>query len=206
MSASVAQDGRHARSERTRVSIVDAYLDLLAEGVVPASAEIAGRAGITQRTLFNQFGDMKSMNLAAGQRQFELIANRLPVVPPSGPVQERVTHYVRELTPLLEDIAPVRWMVWREHQLPSHGRPLLDRIRQLMLDRLAGVVEPELRQLDGAREDTLLALEIATDPLTWRLMRVQQQLDVESATRVMTRAVLGLLRDRRAPLALARLD
>src|SRR5690349_20360766 len=50
-------DGRLLRSQRTKRAIVDALLDLIREGhMKPSSAEIADRAGVTQRTLFNQFG------------------------------------------------------------------------------------------------------------------------------------------------------
>lgn len=206
MSASPAR-GRNARSKRTRAAIVDAYLELLKEGLAPASGEIAERAGVTQRTLFNQFGDMRSVISEAGRCQFEHIEERLPVVAARGPLQQRVAEYVAGLAPLLEDVSPVRWMVFREHELEPYSRTILDRIRQLMLGRLAEVVDPELGALeDGGREETLHALEIATDPLTWRLMRVQQGLDVETATRVMTRTVVGLVRDRRAPLAVVRSD
>src|SRR5437764_15268085 len=78
-SAPMPIDGRHARSERSRQAMVDAVLDLLKEGVLrPSSAQIAERAGVTQRTLFNQFGDMDSLIGAVASRQVQRVFKLLP--------------------------------------------------------------------------------------------------------------------------------
>jgi hypothetical protein len=67
--AETPTDGRLLRSQRTKRAIVDALLDLIREGHhKPSSAEIADRAGVTQRTLFNQFGDMDSLLRAIAAR------------------------------------------------------------------------------------------------------------------------------------------
>src|ERR1043165_183403 len=64
-------DGRRRRSERTRQSIIEAYLALLNESPrVPPSAQIAERAGYSVRSLFERFPDLLSLSLAAADFAF----------------------------------------------------------------------------------------------------------------------------------------
>src|SRR3954447_3199911 len=89
----VTVDGRDARSERSRQAMVDALLDLLREGNVrPSSSQIAERAGVTQRTLFNQFGDMDSLISAVAARQAQRFFKLLPNAG-CGSFEARVASY-----------------------------------------------------------------------------------------------------------------
>ncbi|NCV76101.1 TetR family transcriptional regulator, partial [bacterium] len=55
-------DGRVARSERTREAIAEALLELLEEGVLrPRAQEIAKRADVAVRTVFQHFDDMEGL-------------------------------------------------------------------------------------------------------------------------------------------------
>ena len=59
MSATPDQrDGRTVRAERTRQALVDSLLNLLDEGqLTPTAAEIAARAGVSERSVFQHFPD-----------------------------------------------------------------------------------------------------------------------------------------------------
>ena len=66
-------DGRVLRGERNRDAIVDALLELLAEGETsPSSREIAQRAGVSLRTVFQHFDDIDTLYAAVAQL-FEVI-------------------------------------------------------------------------------------------------------------------------------------
>ena len=67
-------DGRIARSHRTRRAIVDAMRALHGEGDLrPSASRIAGRAGVSLRTVWQQFADMEALLLEAGRRDLEIL-------------------------------------------------------------------------------------------------------------------------------------
>ena len=58
-------DGRRMRSERTKLSIIRAYLDLLNRTLVmPTAAQIADEAGCSARSIFERFSDLDALSLA----------------------------------------------------------------------------------------------------------------------------------------------
>ena len=58
-------DGRRQRSERTRLAIIRAYLELLRRnGVMPTAAQIADEAGYSTRSIFERFVDLDALSLA----------------------------------------------------------------------------------------------------------------------------------------------
>jgi AcrR family transcriptional regulator len=176
-------DGRHARSERSRTAVVDAYLDLVRRGDSrPTSQDVADLAGVTQRTLFNQFPDMASLVAAAAHRQTEWVAAHLP--PPDSTPEG----YLAGLAPVLEEMMHVRWAVLTGGGTgaPPAIPSAFAAIRRLTRERLAEVFHAH------DDPDLLDALELETDPLTWRLRRLQQGRSRADAARAMTRAVLAL--------------
>jgi AcrR family transcriptional regulator len=58
-------DGRRRRSERTRLSIIEAYLELLRRNsVMPTAAQLADQAGCSVRSIFERFSDLNALSLA----------------------------------------------------------------------------------------------------------------------------------------------
>src|SRR5260221_13897272 len=68
-SAAVSErvDGRRLRSERTRKSIIDAFVLLLRENQhhMPTALQIAERAGYSVRSIFQRFPDLPALRVAA---------------------------------------------------------------------------------------------------------------------------------------------
>jgi len=189
-------DGRHARSERSRQAMVDALLDLLRGGTLrPSSAQIAERAGVTQRTLFNQFGDMDSLISAVAARQSERVLSLLPNAG-DGCLEERVAQYCEGLETLLEETMNVRWAVVTSATEMAPASAALGTARQFVRRRLADAFGPELDALaDPVVDELLEALEMETDPVVWRMRRTQQELSATEARAVVERSILALLRD-----------
>ena len=74
MTAAEKIDGRTARARRTREAIVDATLALLDAGNLrPSADEIAERAGVSPRSIFQHFGDRETLQRAVGARQTERV-------------------------------------------------------------------------------------------------------------------------------------
>jgi TetR/AcrR family transcriptional regulator of autoinduction and epiphytic fitness len=189
-------DGRHARSERSRHAMVEALLAILREGHChPSSAQIADRAGVTQRTLFNQFGDMDTLVMAAAARQVQRFLELQPDAG-DGPLEARVERYAHGVARLLEDTMHVRWAVLTNTDPEWEGTRMVRGALFITRRRLAEAFAPELAALDRETGDEVLdALELETDPVVWRMRRMQQELDTDEAEGVLRRTMLALLRD-----------
>ena len=71
------QDGRTLRAERTRQALVDALLGLLDEGhPSPTAAEVAERAGVSERSVFQHFADREALLEAVARQQYERVMVR----------------------------------------------------------------------------------------------------------------------------------
>ena len=55
-------DGRQSRTARSRLAICEACLDLVQEGALqPSAEEIAERAGLSRRSIFNHLADLAEL-------------------------------------------------------------------------------------------------------------------------------------------------
>ena len=76
-------DGRHLRSERTRLAIIEAYLELLrGDSVTSTASHIADQAACSVRSIFERFSDLDTLKLAAAdhaiaQSQAEAVARNV---------------------------------------------------------------------------------------------------------------------------------
>jgi TetR/AcrR family transcriptional regulator of autoinduction and epiphytic fitness len=189
-------DGRLLRSQRTKRAIVDALLDLIREGhLKPSSAEIADRAGVTQRTLFNQFGDMDSLLRAIAARQTARVTPLLPSVT-SGTLDERAHEFCSQLAELLEEVMQIRWAIITNSTQSERLTRGAEAVNQVLRHQMLDTFGEELRQLDEADQvATLDLLEIEADPITWRLRRLQQHKTIDEAGSSLERAIRLLLRN-----------
>src|SRR5262249_9982666 len=66
-------DGRRQRSERTKQVIMDSYIALLRESPeIPTASQIAQRAGLSTRSIFERFDDLQTLSLATFDYAFTL--------------------------------------------------------------------------------------------------------------------------------------
>ena len=76
-------DERRRRSERTRLAIIMAYLELLRRNpVMPTAAQTADQAGCSTRSVFERFSDLDALSLATAdyaitQGQAEAVARHV---------------------------------------------------------------------------------------------------------------------------------
>ena len=109
MTAAEKIDGRTARARRTREAIVDATLALLDAGNLrPSADEIAERAGVSPRSIFQHFGDRETLQRAVGARQTERVVQIVEHLPDTGPLDARLDAFVDQRARVLEFITPVR--------------------------------------------------------------------------------------------------
>src|SRR5262245_37285301 len=100
-------DGRVQRGERNRTAIVDALLSLLEEGdMSPSARDIAERAGVSLRSVFQHYDDLESLYTALIERQAGRVV--LDAIDPALPFPERLAKFVNTRTAVYERISPVR--------------------------------------------------------------------------------------------------
>src|SRR5687768_18533745 len=84
-------DGRTARGQRTRESVVAALLALQEEGELsPTAQQVAARAGVALRTVFGHFSDMETLWAEAGQHELRKLESLATPVDPGLPLAERI--------------------------------------------------------------------------------------------------------------------
>ena len=193
-------DGRLDRRVKSRLAICDACLDLVEDGVLqPSADEIAERAGVSRRSIFNHFRDLAELSDAVVEVGMQRCAPLLKKISEDEPIGQRLERFSEVRSTFLEATMPftrsltVRVLVgsereqaWRVTQdaLRQHG----EEIKRLFRRELTSGSKDE--QLE-----TVEALAAATSPLTWEVLRHSQGLSMSRARAVMKRTLTALLRD-----------
>ena len=85
-------DGRVARSHRTRLAIVAALVALLEEGhPQPTVEEIAARAGVAPRTVFQHYADREALFAAVSAHREARLQELMGEIDLDAPLAERIT-------------------------------------------------------------------------------------------------------------------
>jgi len=196
MSAAEKIDGRTARAQRTREAIVDAVLGLLDAGDLrPSVEDIAARAGVSPRSIFQHFGDRETLLRAVGMRQTERVSQMVEHLPDTGPFDERLDAFVEQRARVLEFITPVRRSAVLNEPFSEGSHAGLQAFRAFKRAEAERVFTPELDARPPAeRAEVVHALGAATDWSTWEALRAHQGLSVADARAVMRRTIAALLR------------
>ena len=188
-------DGRAARSHRTRRAILDAMRALHAEGDLrPTVPRIAARAGVSLRTVWQQFADREALLLEAVRRDREIQRSLVSKIDPGQPLAGRIEAFIGQRTRVLEVMTPT-WRAARVHQ------PLSAELQGDKKKRNAGaraeveqVFAPELGKLAGAERELLAdALHVITLWSFWESLRTDLELSPRAARDVLTSTFTGLL-------------
>jgi AcrR family transcriptional regulator len=187
-------DGRNARADRTHRALTDAMLELLDEGDLKPTAErIAGRAGVSERTLFQHFPDREALFQGAALAQAERIAPLVEPLPAtSAPVEERVRAFVAQRARLLERVTPVRRAALLMEPTSETIAGWLAAVRQGAAAEVEEVFTPELEGRED-RAELLASLVAAAAWPTWESLRAHQGLSPERAEAALSRTISALL-------------
>ncbi|MBS0550437.1 MAG: hypothetical protein JSR24_21975 [Proteobacteria bacterium] len=194
-------DGRRLRSERTRQTIIEAYLALLRRSpAMPTAAQIAEEAGYSVRSVFERFDDLNALTLATAdhaivQGQAEAQARDVDADRPA-----RIRSHVR-----IRAAACEKWLpLWRvltvvQEQLPElKQRVALARHSNVVRMRL--MYAPELATLEPPVADQMLvALAALISFESWDQMRSVFGLSHEAAEAAWRAAIDRILPPTPAP-------
>lgn len=188
-------DGRAARSHRTRRAILDAMRALHAEGDLrPTVPRIAARAGVSLRTVWQQFADREALLIEAVRRDREIQRSLVSRIDPDQPLAARVDAFVTQRARVLEEMTPT-WRAARVHQ------PFSDELQRDRKRRNAGgraeveqVFAPELRTLARQQRERLVdALHALSLWSFWESLRADLELSPLGAKETLTSTLNALL-------------
>ena len=188
-------DGRRQRSERTKQTIVEAYLALLRENPqIPTAAQIAEKAGYSVRSVFERFPDLLALRIAATDYAFA--AGNAAAVPRDIDADRatRLRSQVETRAQTCEQWLPL-WRALNANQGESVELKVRIKLgREMIMKRLELMYQPELSTLsEPERKRTLIALEALTDFESWGRMRELYGLSIEQACALWIKAIDRLL-------------
>jgi TetR/AcrR family transcriptional regulator, regulator of autoinduction and epiphytic fitness len=184
VSDSEPADGRAARSQRSRRAIVDAMRALHAEGDLrPTAPRVAERAGVSLRTVWQQFADMETLLVEANRRDAEILRSLLEQrIDPDQPLATRVALFTGTRARILEQMTP-SWRAARIHG-PFSAELRRNKARTLATAKadLEKVFTPELAELAGKKRQQLLdGLHAISIWSFWESMRTELGLGPDEA-------------------------
>ena len=193
----VREDGRTARSARTRRAIVDALRALHHDGDLrPTAPRVAERAGVSLRTVWQHFEDLESLMAAAGERDAEIAGRFVEPIDPSAPRDARIAALVDQRVAMYEHMAPV-WRAARvQEPFSAQLRDNRDRLLAGGRSQLETVFASELAaHAGGARTALLAALQAATNWSTWEHLRNELKLSHSDSRQALITLVSKLTSD-----------
>jgi TetR/AcrR family transcriptional regulator, regulator of autoinduction and epiphytic fitness len=188
-------DGRAARSHRTRRAILDAMRALHAEGDLrPTVPRIAARAGVSLRTVWQQFADREALLIEAVKRDREIQRSLVTRIDPDQPLAARVEAFVDQRVRVLEEMTPT-WRAARVHQ-PFSDQLTSDRKRRNAASRaeVESVFAAELSRLPGQHRERLVAALHAISLWSyWETLRTDLELSPLCAKEILISTFSALL-------------
>jgi AcrR family transcriptional regulator len=188
-------DGRSARSHRSRLAIVNAMRELHAEGdLQPTAPRVAERAGVSLRTVWQQFADMETLLVEASRRDNEIMRSLIKVIDPDQPLAARIEQFTGQRARVLEQMTTT----WRAARLaePFSAELARNKARALALAKrdLETVFAAELTQLAAAKRRQLTeGLHAITIWSFWESARTELTLDPGSAEDLIRATFTALL-------------
>jgi AcrR family transcriptional regulator len=193
-------DGRQSRTARSRLAICEACLDLVQEGALqPSADQIAERAGVSRRSIFNHFADLAELYDSVAEVGMQRCAPLLEEISEQAPPERRVERLVDVRTRFLEATAAfTRALTAQALVGPASDQAIRvsrDALR-LQHQDVERLFRGELVALPPAeRAETLEAMSAAMSPLQWEYLRHSRRNSLARARAVLKRTLTAILRD-----------
>lgn len=189
-----ATDGRLARGQRTRESIVSAHTDLIRSGELkPTASQIADRAGVSIRSLWLNFTDMEGLLRATTGHWLAEDDKLLRDIDPQLRLEDRIDAFCDQRARRLEHISPAA-------KAASLGEPFSTALRSSrqahgnrVLREVAKVFATELARAHDEREQVFFGVVVASSWPAWSLMRDDCGLTVDQSRSTMVSSMRRIL-------------
>ena len=188
-------DGRSARTLRTRQIIRDAHIALINEGELkPSARQIAARAGVSVRALWDHFKDMESLMAATAERQLADQDADVEPVPAALPLAARIAAYCRQRAAVLEALAPLARAADVQRPFSAALQQNLQENLNRIRDHVERLFDAELANLNPEpRTRMVLSICAAVDWATWKLLRDHMGQSPDQARAVLETTLTALL-------------
>ena len=197
MKADTAVDGRNLRRAQNIDVVVDAMLQLLADGRAwPSAADIAARAGLSERSVYRYFDDLDALARAAVETQIaraDHLFQPLAMAADAG-LGERIEQLVAHRVAMFDEVGPIVQAARVRatlHEAIAEG--LAHRRRQLRAQLGAQFAFELTAAGPGEAGDLLAALEVVTGLDALPGLRVDQRLSAARVHRILNRTLTALL-------------
>lgn len=189
-------DGRTLRRERSRADIVTALLDLFEEGNVEVSAaEIAARAGVSERSLFRHFTDVHDLYRTVCDVQYRRVSASGAIDGFGiGDTDSKIRRFVDQRVRLYVAIGHVG-VAARAHapRMPLLAEQLHE-ARRTMRHQIEGHFSAELDALDApSRRAALTTIDVLTSYESFDLMHRAQALRMNAITDILVASIRRML-------------
>jgi TetR/AcrR family transcriptional regulator of autoinduction and epiphytic fitness len=191
------RDGRTIRAERTRGALVEALLALLNEGRLrPTAAEIAERAGVSERSVFQHFPDREALLEAVAREQYQRVVPTIRPVDASMSLSERIDELVVQRCTTFEGAAGVRRAALLMEPQSDVVAGWLTSVRRAGAAEVERVFRRELEATPADEREPLRAALVAACAWgTFEALRFHQGLSVGRTRGAMRTMVARLLRE-----------
>lgn len=189
-------DGRTARRDRNRAAVLDAVVDLFAEGdLTPGVHDVAERSGVSLRSVYRYFTDVDDLIAAAIDRQVAAASPYFAIADAAtGSTPERIQRFCERRIELFCEVRTVyRAAVIRatDQERVSAG---VERCRSQLSEQVAATFQPELDGLrDGDRRVVGGMLDALSQLETIELLFADQGHDRASAVEFLVAAFTRVL-------------
>jgi AcrR family transcriptional regulator len=181
---------RAESTSKTRERILDAVIDLSRErlSLEIVLDDVAERAGVSVQTVLRHFGSRQGLFEAAMIRRLAQV--RAARVTPVGDAESAV----RTIVEFYDRLGEGEWLLRLQAQEHSdeRSRETMELGRRVHRDWVQEVFAPQLAGRHD-REELVDLLVVATDVLTWKILRRDGGMDRSTACKRMLRLVWALL-------------
>ena len=185
-------DGRHARTGRSRDTVVDAVLTYIRDnGAFPTGEDIARISGVSRRTVFRLFDDLESLHIAVNQAvEAQVRAAHPPPMPQKESCAATIDRVVAHRVAVYALIQPMRDIgeVMRDDH--PFAAETLDEASAQLRTHLRLMFNAHIANNDNV---TWQAAELITSWYAWRTLVGVQGCSHKVAQRVMRESLTRLL-------------
>lgn len=182
------------------MAICEACLDLVQEGELqPSADEIAERAGVSRRSIFNHFSDLAELYDAVVEAGMQRCAPLLEEISEREPVARRVDRLAQVRSRFLEAAGAFTRALTAQALVGPTAEQALRVSRYtagLQHQEVERLFQRELEGLSAAeRAEVLEAMSAAMSSLQWEYLRRRRGNSVARARAVIRRTLKSILRD-----------
>ena len=192
-------DGRKARGQRTRDAIVTAMLDLVVDGeFTPSAQQIAARAGVSVRSVYQHLVDLESLYDEASTRGAEMIRSMATDVDPALPLTKRIEAFTVNRATMLERTRPISRAGVLTGTTSAAVRENRQRLADWTRQRVAAIFGAELATLpEPVAQGIVCAIDALSSASSWAYLR-DTGYTPQAAHQVMQVGIAALLAGARA--------